>query len=325
MALPSGYTKLGSLKSTGTQYINSNFIADENTRIVCKAVVHVGSDTNYLFGARGSTSKNRFIFAASMSGYYAIQYGSQAKNFDTSFNSTETIVVEINKNVATLTLSDGRTESVTFSAQTISTAIKLLLFACNTNGTIKCGTVEIIECQIYDNGVLVRDYVPALRTQDSVAGLYDLQNDDFYTNAGTGVFDYTSDTEAAGGHKTLIDDTAYEIKGGKVLINGTIYDVALGKALIDGTVYEIAFGSQMVTFRIIDDGTILTFTAPENMLWSDWIYSEYNTIGVDQYHGFYHRNDGYITYSGDFLYELREEYYVEGHHAITASDYESTI
>lgn len=45
----------------------------------------------------------------------------------------------------------------------------------------------IYSCQIYDNGTLVRDYVPCINPSGEV-GLYDLVGGKFYGNAGSGVF-----------------------------------------------------------------------------------------------------------------------------------------
>ena len=42
-------------------------------------------------------------------------------------------------------------------------------------------------------------------------------------------------------HKTLIDGTEYEIKGGLTLVEGTSYGVKDGKVLVDGTEYSISF------------------------------------------------------------------------------------
>lgn len=42
-------------------------------------------------------------------------------------------------------------------------------------------------------------------------------------------------------HKTLINGTAYEVKGGKCLVNGTVYNIKKGRTLIDGTGYDINF------------------------------------------------------------------------------------
>lgn len=42
-------------------------------------------------------------------------------------------------------------------------------------------------------------------------------------------------------HKTLINGTAYEVKGGKCMVNGTVYNILKGRTLIDGTGYDITF------------------------------------------------------------------------------------
>lgn len=42
-------------------------------------------------------------------------------------------------------------------------------------------------------------------------------------------------------HKTRVNGTAYEAKGGKCLVNGTAYSVKKGRTLIGGTGYDITF------------------------------------------------------------------------------------
>lgn len=46
-----------------------------------------------------------------------------------------------------------------------------------------------------------------------------------------------------GAHHTLINGTAYAIKGGTDLIAGTSYQIGGGRTLVDGTEYEIGFGA----------------------------------------------------------------------------------
>ena len=55
-------------------------------------------------------------------------------------------------------------------------------------------------------------------------------------------------------HKTLIDGTAYAVKGGRDLIAGTGYAKKQGKTLIDGTEHAISFGIPLGT---ITPGAIL--------------------------------------------------------------------
>ena len=42
-------------------------------------------------------------------------------------------------------------------------------------------------------------------------------------------------------HKTLVNGTVYEVKGGKCMVNGTVYNILKGRTLIDGTGYDITF------------------------------------------------------------------------------------
>ena len=44
-------------------------------------------------------------------------------------------------------------------------------------------------------------------------------------------------------HKTLVNGTVYEVKGGKCLVNGTAYSIKKGRTLIGGTGYDITFQS----------------------------------------------------------------------------------
>lgn len=83
-------------------------------------------------------------------------------------------------------------------------------------------------------------------------------------------------------HKTLINGTAYEVKGGKCLVNGTVYNIKKGRTLIDGTGYDIAFEETIgKTWRFND-----VISCWEGMTWNvnfvalgypcTSIYSTYN-------------------------------------------------
>lgn len=41
-------------------------------------------------------------------------------------------------------------------------------------------------CKIYDNNVLIRNFIPCYRKYDNKPGLYDTVNNEFYTNQGNG-------------------------------------------------------------------------------------------------------------------------------------------
>lgn len=48
--------------------------------------------------------------------------------------------------------------------------------------------IRIYYAKIWDDGILVRNFIPAVRNDDGVIGMYDQVNDVFYTNDGTGSF-----------------------------------------------------------------------------------------------------------------------------------------
>lgn len=47
-------------------------------------------------------------------------------------------------------------------------------------------------------------------------------------------------------HKTLVNGTAYTVKGGKCMVNGTVYNILKGRTLIDGTGWDITFPEPLV-------------------------------------------------------------------------------
>ena len=48
-------------------------------------------------------------------------------------------------------------------------------------------TIKMYYCKIYDNDILVRDFVPCINVEGEY-GLYDFVNSQFYGNVGTGSF-----------------------------------------------------------------------------------------------------------------------------------------
>lgn len=54
-------------------------------------------------------------------------------------------------------------------------------------------------------------------------------------------------------HKTLVNGTAYTVKGGKCMVNGTVYNILKGRTLIGGTGWDITFperGTKLSTLNV---------------------------------------------------------------------------
>lgn len=128
-------------------------------------------------------SSKMFGFVAASMGYYRTYFGNTIESFDASLNTTDPFILDQNENVTTF----NGGSSVTNTTATFSVPVNLVLFAVNTNGSISYGKASIYFCQIYDNGTLVRDFIPA-KDEVGNAGLYDKVEGKFYYNAGTGSF-----------------------------------------------------------------------------------------------------------------------------------------
>ena len=182
--LPAGYTKLQYIQSTGTQWIDTGFKPNQNTRIKMDCnVIGFNAVDAFLFGARISSGNTAFCLAADDANtqWFAL-YGNAVLNPTGTCTGKHSI--DFNQNVLTL---DG--ENFTFEKATFQSSYNLLLFATITNGSVDSqrGKMAVYSCQLYDNGTLIRDYVPC-KNPSGVVGLYDLTGEQFYGNSGTGVF-----------------------------------------------------------------------------------------------------------------------------------------
>lgn len=250
MSLPSGYKRLEYIQSSGTQWIDTGFKPNQNTRIKMDCnVISFNSGDAFLFGARIASGNTAFCLAADDANtrWFAL-YGNAVQNPTGTCTGKHSI--DFNQNVLTL---DGK--NFTFEKTTFQSSYNLLLFAAITNGNVDSqrGKMAIYSCQIYDNGTLIRDYIPCKTTSGEI-GMWDDVNSVFYGNAGTGNF--TAGAEVKGSHKTMIDGTWYDLKAGKCLVGGTAYSVKNGRVLVNSTGYNIPF-SKGITLNTITPGAIL--------------------------------------------------------------------
>jgi hypothetical protein len=84
---------------------------------------------------------------------------------------------------------DGQSASINLSPSNNTVNYPMYLFARNVDGQASgFSNRKLGAFKIWDNGILIRNYIPCYRKSDNVIGLYDLVNNVFYTNAGTGTF-----------------------------------------------------------------------------------------------------------------------------------------
>lgn len=184
MSLPSGYKRLEYIQSTGTQYVDSGFIPNQDTRVEVEcALVPSTKDTRFLLGSRSAASLNEFQIATS-DGYYRTDYNKTHSNLSNISYGNEKFYIDKDKNVTNL----NNEYSATATYSSFSCPVNLYIFGTNSNGSFYNGaTAKVYTCKIYDNGTLIRDYIPC-QTASGEIGLWDDVNSVFYGNAGTGTF-----------------------------------------------------------------------------------------------------------------------------------------
>lgn len=177
------------IESSGTQYIDTGFMPNQDTRVVVDIEITKQTTASVcIIGARVQSSST----AAEMFNFWSMNTGTTVRsdyfgtNQSKSFSAVgNRLTIDKNKNVCTF---DSNT--LTNTAASGSVPLNLYVLTCNNAGAVNASynvMAKLYACKIYDNGVLVRDYLPYYDA-NGVACLYDAVNDSFAYNAGSGVF-----------------------------------------------------------------------------------------------------------------------------------------
>lgn len=175
--LPEGYAEVQYIQSSGTQYVDTGFKPNQDSRVIIKlSTSETGSHT--VFGADIDWVDNGFALGVGFT-----HYGKETGTIS-GLNNGSPHEVDFNKNIISM---DGSTV-LTMGASTFSVPHNLALFANNRAGGIQGKTtMALYYCRIYDGNTIIRDYIPCKNAGGAV-GLYDLVDGKFYGNAGTGSF-----------------------------------------------------------------------------------------------------------------------------------------
>ena len=177
--LPIGFTKCEYIESNGTQYIDVGFKPNNNTKIDMSASLFNVEGDQYFYGSKDSSSQKSYICAFSKPDSMTVGYGAQFLTATISLSEGEVVNIVQDKNV----LYVNGTILSTAADVTFQTPSTLYLCARNNNDTLsKLTRLKIYSCRLYDNGTLIRDYIPC-QNSEGVYGLYDLANNVFYQSA----------------------------------------------------------------------------------------------------------------------------------------------
>lgn len=204
--LPSEYREVEYIESTGTQYIDTEYIPKINTTVELTL-----SFNGTFVGTSGSAS---FIGSAEGNNRFQLNFGSRETQYyqiyawvdKATAAGGETYPINIednirtNKNVLSFqsgSIKYGNVEQTIATKTEDHTNVSLVLFGRNLDGVKSAFTsynMRLYDSKFYENGTLVRHFIPCYRKADNVIGLYDLVEKKFYTNNGTGEFSIGSNT-----------------------------------------------------------------------------------------------------------------------------------
>lgn len=199
--LPDEYVEIQYIQSSGTQYLNSEYVHKSTTGIQCKINVTQDSVHNYqfIFGARKSSYRyNAIQFATRWNNSNTFCYGRTGNEASggTAYYGQD-IEIDAYQKLCTWKTVDNRSSSITTSGTADSGICPIGILCCNQssssggwspeNNTF-AGSVKLYYFKILENDEIVREFIPAKRLSDNNIGLYDIVTNKFIVNKGSGSF-----------------------------------------------------------------------------------------------------------------------------------------
>jgi hypothetical protein len=199
------YVPIEYLESTGTQYIDTGVVGNLNTEyeITVKSNRLPETSTDHslyaIFGSRTSAYQNTIMSVYHITneeygiindfGNYQITRQSPIRN---SAEMLHKYTLKNSKSERTITDNNtGWTDTVTTTySGSLTTPTNLYIgYAGSLSGLLNVANLygNIYRCKIWDNGTLVRDFIPVLDYND-VPCMYDKVSNQYFYNAGTGDF-----------------------------------------------------------------------------------------------------------------------------------------
>lgn len=178
------FTRIAYLESTGTQCIDTNYVPNNTTRIeMVFEFTKTHTEHGWIFGARNGYLVDDF----------SVAWHTGANEFYNAFGTDlqymkscqANIIYKLVKNRNITTINGV---SATSPDSIFNSGYSMFLFALhNVEGAFKPAFLKIYSAKIYDNDVLIRDYIPAL-DENNIACLYDKVTKTYFYNQGTGSF-----------------------------------------------------------------------------------------------------------------------------------------
>ena len=198
--LPSEFQEVEYIESTGTQYIDTGIIPTINTSMDIELAITTNDvnwsgsvlDANRGWFAVGGYNLNSLVAIFSVSSRAGILDYPFDTNFHKFFISNGLQKIDNITSNNTISNYNGTMPSIYLLGEHYTWSANPPLV----------GHQKIKYCKLFDNNLLVKNFIPCYRESDNKPGLYDLVNNEFYTNQGTGDFEKGKDIDS--GINTII-------------------------------------------------------------------------------------------------------------------------
>lgn len=211
--IPNEYWQLGYIESTGTQYIVTRITPDATNKIVID-YQYTSINANQQNGTNAGT--NGIIIGINSSSNFIIYSNSNETTYGSADLLRHTFSADLKNGVGLL---DNTSKAITpFTGASPTT---FTIFTRYNSSTI-C-RARLYSLKFYSNDVLTFNFIPAMRKSDNVIGLYDEVNDEFYTNDGSGTFNYgiLADVEVTPTNSGTVSGTGAYGTGSTVTLSAT--------------------------------------------------------------------------------------------------------
>ena len=186
--LPTEYQEVEYIQSSGTQYIDTGYIVNASDTISWEFTAMIPSQSEVFMGANGYLQ------------FHVTSSGVGVSTLNASgLGSKKTFRIDFSNSVTQLYIDNTLVETKNWSGSYNGTNVKLGIFKLGDADNGWHTTTSPVSCTLYEYAINIGENevsrcVPCYRKADNVAGLYDLVNNVFYTNAGSGVFAVGADS-----------------------------------------------------------------------------------------------------------------------------------
>lgn len=182
--LPEEYTPKSYIQSSGTQYIDTGIKVNKNMKFnaVSQLTKLDATNSNGITYTLSGNVLYRFQWATVNSKFWLGCRGDSWNTVNADYNA-HSISVDLKNNIG---LVDNITHNFSGSEKDIADLHSFILFAQWIGGESKVGSwayEKIYLFKMYENDVLIGNFIPCVRKSDNIAGMYDTIGKKFYKSA----------------------------------------------------------------------------------------------------------------------------------------------